>query len=191
MMRTILILFLLHSTSVKADDIENLIMLIGVDSMIEKAYEECLEGAQNLLTEELHIESQSKNLGIDRDHKYWKELEAIFTEFYAVACEYVSIEDSKNIWRKVYSDGLTAREVDQLIEFYSSPIGKKITQLDIKANSDLQEMASKRYAKKSSRAQRVYEYRINQLMRKLEAEEHDNPFHRTQSLTPQLRLMQR
>jgi hypothetical protein len=183
----IAIFFFLVSTTVKADDVDNLVKLTGVDLMLEKAYEECLKGAESLLAEELKIESLSKNLGIDRNHKYWQELEEIFSDFYSVTCEYASVEEAKIIWREVYSKNLNANEVKELIEFYSSPVGKKIIQVDLKANSTFQEMISKRYAEQALRAQRMYEYRMNMLIKKLEAEKHNQPFQRTQSLTRLLR----
>ena len=179
----IAIFILLVSTVVKADDIDNLVKLIGIDLMLEKAYEECLKGAESLLAEELKIESQSKNLGIDRNHKYWQELEEIYSDFYSVSCEYASEQEAKIVWREVYSKNLSTNEVKELIEFYSSPVGKKIIQLDLKANSTFQEMISKRYAVQALRARRIYEHRINMLMKKLEAEKHNQPFQRTQSLT--------
>ncbi|MCU7874614.1 MAG: DUF2059 domain-containing protein [Candidatus Thiodiazotropha sp. (ex Lucinoma borealis)] len=183
-MRTIYVIMLvLFSVPVKAGNVDNLIKLIGIESMLEKAYEECLRGSQSLLSEELRIESQAKTLGINPEHKYWGELEKIFKEFYEASCEFVSVEESKKIWHAVYANGLSKKEIAELVEFYSGSVGKKIVELDIKANTRHQVMTSNRYAKYASKARRVYEYRINKLIQKIESEKHNQALQRTQSLT--------
>ncbi len=181
------IFVLLFSAAVKADDVDNLVKLTGVDLVLEKAYEECFKGAESLLAEELKIESQSKRLGIDRNHKHWQELEKIYSEFYSTSCEYASAEEAKIIWREVYARNLSANEVKELIIFYSSPEGKKIIQVNLIANSMFQEMISKRYAEQALRAQRMFEHQINMLMNKLEEEKHNQQFQRAQSQTRLLR----
>ena len=167
------ICILVVSFVVKADDVDKLISLTGVEESIEKAYEECRKGSSLLMAEELTFEAQSKRLGIGRDHESWAELAAIYEEFFSVACEYASPEDARKIWREIYGSSLTASEVKELVAFYSRPLGKKVKELDLKANAELQEVISRRYAEQTHKAQRIFEFRMEEFLEKLKAEQHN------------------
>ncbi len=152
---------------VNADEIDRLILLTGTAEMIEKAHSECVAGSSQLLSEELHIETLSKNLGIAPGKDGWDELQSIYKEFYSVACEYASVSDGMKIWRNSYKNNLNKSEINELIKFYSSPLGSKAIKLDIKANSELQELISERYAIQTTKAQRMLNERINGLMKRM------------------------
>ena len=169
-----LILGVLGSSIAHADEVDNLISLLGVEESIDKAVEECRAGSSQLLVEELRLETQSERLGIGRDHKLWLELAAIYEEFYSLSCEYASAEEAKNIWRQVYKSNLSDSEVKELISFYSRPLGKKVINLDLQANAKAQELISQRYAKYTYQAQRAFEVRMEEFLRKLELEQHNN-----------------
>ena len=158
---------MLISFLAKADDIDKLIVLTGINEMIEKSYSECLAGSSQLINDELQIESQKKALGIDSNHKDWNELKSIYKEFYFVACQYASAKEAKLIWRKSYKNNLSKREVNKLVKFYSSPLGRKTVNLDLKANAELQELMSQRYAVQAYKAQRTFEERIDRLTKRL------------------------
>ena len=88
MVRIALAFIAVVSTAVQANDVDKLISLVGVEEMIEKAYEECRAGSSQLLAEELRLEAQGERLGIGPDQKNWMELAAIYEEFYSLSCEY-------------------------------------------------------------------------------------------------------
>lgn len=167
-MRLVIIFsLLLMPLLVKADEIDRLIKLTGINEMIKKSYSECLAGSSQLLSDELKLEDQSKIFGIGPGQKGWDELKSIYKEFYSVACKFLSVEEAKKIWRNSYKNNLSKSEINKLIKFYSSPLGKKVVNLDLQANAKLQEAISKRYAMQAYKAQRIFEQRIYSLKKRL------------------------
>jgi hypothetical protein len=174
MSKLLVAIILLFPSFAIAGDVDRLVSLLGIDQMVEKAVTDCRMAAEKSMNSDDVLEAYGKQLEITPKHDAWNELETMFEGFMATACNYVSVEEVKDVWRRAYKKEFTQPEIAKLVDFYSSPLGKKMIKMDLKANAQFQELVKDRYAEGYKEARRKFMCLVARFARKLEAEKHNN-----------------
>jgi hypothetical protein len=120
------LLALLAVGPVRADNVDELITLLKIREEFAAQHQECIEGALQSLDLELQFEIQSDDLEIEKDDPDWALLAAIYSEYYEAICSYLSGDEIINFYRSEIRKRFTAQEIDALIKFHNTPLGKKL-----------------------------------------------------------------
>ena len=71
-------------------------------------------------------------LGQNLTDEYKEKLQLAFNRYMEGATSFQSAEDMVELWAKIYGPNFTDEELDQLIQFYTSPLGSK----DVRVTQD-------------------------------------------------------
>ncbi len=147
-----------------SDDLESLLNLLRFDGIIAKTYEQCRASAAEVLSEEMRLGETSSKYGISAEEEDWPVLAAIYDEFYASICDYISASEFKQLYREVYRAMLTPEDIRQVKEFFSTELGKTLIEAQFKIQDAYGALMSERYASAAVQAQKVFETRLEQFL---------------------------
>lgn len=94
--------------------------------------------------------------GLSPNSKYWSEIEKVTNQYWQDVCQYMSEGEMTDIFIDHYQKEFTDSELIELIDFYSSELGQKIANTNLKANFDFQDFAYSAMSKKSGEAGKLF-----------------------------------
>ncbi len=171
-MRSVLLVLLLSvaPTGASADQIGQIMELRGDAEIVRKAYEECISAAVALFGDDFTFEYQSNSLGLAPDDPAWKRLAAIYAEYYEGSCNSMSPDAILPVIREAYETRFSDKERDHLVEFLSSPLGRKLVEVDVEVNKTLNEKWTEDVVRETRAANQRLEERLEEFRRSLEEE---------------------
>ncbi len=85
--------------------------------------------------------------GLTPQSAYWPEVQSAYKKYEERMCQYASREDFASIYSDELTRDLSTAELHDAINFYASPLGKKLISGNARANDVFQREASQRMAK--------------------------------------------
>lgn len=167
-----IILFVLITPSVAAEslseDLEELISLQRIEEDIKNQHKDCLEGSANATEAEIkhELETEYSELNLAADDI--AILIAIYADFYNFNCSYLAGDEITNFYRVEFRKRFTHAEIKSLIEFYKSPLGKKLIHQSLEISKEYSNILKERQAVDSFEAQRRYEDQMESFWKRLE-----------------------
>ena len=154
------LLTLSAASPTRADNVDELIELFNIQREYAAQHSECLAGAVKSLEFELQLELQSDELEIEKGDPDWALLAAIYSEYYEAICGYLSGDEIVNFYRAEFRKRFSSREIDALIEFYRTPLGKKLTAEWFEINRVFAEIQNERQSIDAFEAQQQFDLRM-------------------------------
>ena len=151
---------LLVAGQVRADSVDELIELLRIAETVEAQHHECLDGSSKSVEAELDYELESGELGLEPGSEDWALLTAIYAEFYHSACSYLDGDEIVNFYRSEFRQRFAPEEIDRLIEFYRTPLGKKLTAQWFEIDRVYGEILNQRQITDTYNAQRRFDQRM-------------------------------
>jgi len=151
---------LLNCGGAAADNVDELIELFRLEQEMQAQHRECLDNSSKSVEADLRNYLESGELGIEPGDEDWALLIAIYAEYYNAFCDYLAGDAILNFYRSEFRQRFTPVEIDALIEFNSTPIGKKLNDEWFDMNRAYSELAAQRQLADSRAAQTRFEERM-------------------------------
>jgi hypothetical protein len=117
---------------------DKLVALMKYDTVLKDTLRRCKELAGTIGPENYVKSNPNIFGGIAPGSVLWPEVVGAFTEFYNETCSYLGENKLLASMAQAYSSNMTERELEDVIKFYSSPIGQKLVVASVAANTALQ-----------------------------------------------------
>lgn len=153
---------LLFSNVAISDNVEELIELFRIKEEIEAQYKDCLDSSSNSIEAELQSYQESGELGIEAGDKDWALLITIYAEYYNALCEYLSGDEILNYYRAEFRRRFASEEIDSLIRFHKTPVGKKLNDELFEINRVYGKLLGERQLIDGQEAQNQFDKRIEE-----------------------------
>src|SRR5438132_11224665 len=99
-----------------------LMRLTGLDRTIEKKQASCKKQAEAVREQTME---QLKGTFPDEHSRFWKEFDEAYDRFIEASKPSWTIQEAVDRYAELYGASVTEEELDRILEFYKSPIGKK------------------------------------------------------------------
>ena len=152
---------LLVCTSAVADNVDELVALYRIQEDLQAQHQQCLDGAALSLEMDLESAQQSQELDIAPGDPDWALLGAIYSEYFAKICSYLEGEEILNFYRSEIRKRFTAAEIDTLIEFNKTPLGRKVNAEWLNINRVYTDILNERQALDAFDAQQRFDSRMD------------------------------
>lgn len=151
---------LLYCGSAAADKVDELIESFRLEEEMQAQHRECLDNSSKSVEADLRDYLESGELGIEAGDEDWALLIAIYAEYYNAFCDYLAGDAILNFYRAEFRKRFTPAEIDALIEFNATPIGKKLNDQWFEMNRAYGELVSEQQLDDSRAAQTRFEERM-------------------------------
>ncbi|MCH9675540.1 MAG: DUF2059 domain-containing protein [Gammaproteobacteria bacterium] len=151
--------------SASAAEIGRLLDLWRVDELIISAQADCRDATATMLKGDLRLDEQRRRYRISPDDVDWHRLIEIYEEFFDNACAYISVAEQRAVYRRMLTERFSPPEINRLLAFYDSELGAKLIALELDANAQVQAVISNRHVSQVTKAQRIFEERLAELLR--------------------------
>jgi hypothetical protein len=123
---------------------EKLVELIQVRQMFATYQKECDSPENTSFDPTVAFRDDPGSFkGLSPQSTYWPEVVAIYGRFRETACAYASQEKFTNFFVDQYAEKLSEGELEAAIQFYSSPVGRRIQSAALDINGAFSGYANK------------------------------------------------
>ena len=158
---SILLLSLACIAPAAADNVDELVELYQIREDVKAQHEECLKGAVQALEMDLQSGFAEDEFDIERGDPDWALLGAIYSEYYASVCSYLKDDFLVDFYREEIRKRFTSDEIDALIEFNKTPLGRKMNDQWFLINREYGAIVTERQNRDAQDAQRRFERRMD------------------------------
>jgi len=149
------ILFIVQSMVVadevtKHQKLVNLMLLLGVNEVFKEDHHLCIEQAEAYSPQVLHREQADYFGGITPSDSKWADIVATYEAYVSELCSAIDEQQFIELYATSYGKYVTEKELDTILQFFRSPIGKK----DIQATKMARRLANMKILKRQMRVEK-------------------------------------
>lgn len=108
--------------------------------------------------------------GIKPGSKYWPEVEIIYSEYMNTACNYLNEEKVLEKYVEIYSEEISDRALDEILNFYQTKTGKEYLKATESGNDRMQKYYAESATPAYEKAMKKYTEEVGALIRKCRCE---------------------
>lgn len=145
--------------------------LMRVRAMVDATLKQCSDpegsssDARNAFTS-----SPGSFGGVSPQSAYWPEVEAIYADYRASACAYLTVDGFMTYYAGILAEKNTEEDLRAALRFYSSSAGKRFQDSIVAASVAFQEYANGSMKKTAADATEKYQAAVRALIRKYKKE---------------------
>ena len=155
-------------SNAKADEVDRLIEVFQLRNDLKNQYDECIESTSKTAEEDLNNTIKESFEGIYLDSDDLAILSRIYTEYWTASCNFWESKEVLDFYKNEFRNRFTSEEVQELIKFYETPLGIKLSSQWIEINHKVGKIVSDRQISAVREALKLYEARMEKFMEHLE-----------------------
>ncbi len=142
---------------------QKLVALLQVEAMVLQGVTQCKESVKSRTPESIVKTNPNYFRGITPQSALWPKVSEAYKNYFDETCDYMDSEGYTMAMAQVYSSTLSPQELSNIIEFYSSPLGKKMTTANMAATQAMQNETTAHMTTVSEKANARFIERLSEL----------------------------
>jgi uncharacterized protein DUF2059 len=147
------------------EDARKLLGLMRFEAQIDEAKRQCNDMVKTVTPESMYQSNPTQFGGITPESRLWPSVVHAFQQFYVDSCAYIDKEAFLDAAAASYAASLSRQDLTAAIEFYSSPVGKRVADAQAAGAAAFQREAAKRMAVSYKQANEEFSSRITDLVK--------------------------
>ena len=115
------------TSNAKADEVDKLIDLLRIQDEMKNQYDDCIESSKKLAEEDFSNSIKENFEGVPLDPEDLAILNTIYSNFWSYGCDFIKSEEVISFYKGEFRNSFTSEEIQELIKFYETPLGNKLS----------------------------------------------------------------
>ena len=156
------------ASNANADEVDELIDLLQIRDEMKNQYDECFENSKKLAEEDFSNSIKEDFEDVLLDDEDLAILNAIYLSFWSYGCDFVKSEEVIDFYKAEFRDRFTSAEIQELIKYYRTPLGKKLSSQWLQMNHKFGKILADRQLAVTQESQQLFEEGIEKFFEHLE-----------------------
>lgn len=144
---------------------------MGVRTMVDAMLKQCSDPEGSSFDAKTAFTTSPGSFGgLSPQSAYWSEVEAVYADYRAGTCAFLTVEGFMTYYAGVLADKNTEEDLQAALRFYASPAGKRFQDSVVIASVAFQDFASDSVKKATTDASERYQAAMRVLIRKYKRE---------------------